>query len=316
MKRALIIGGLGLVFSLNAIVSADTGSPVSLKYRLETGSQYRYRMNVRTETFQQIREERIGRNEAWDIEYGLTTLSGSNNKSGTLLRVTYNSIHHTFKSPFQQYSYQLTAGDGELPKALQPYAALIGTDFNLKLQNRPKLLLPKTPPVQNFDLQQLFSVYSPQAQFAINSFPNLVQNFFPVYVGKTVSFRSGDGWSGQICISNGRINPEVRVNYRITDITGKDIGLEYKTPGDWELDWKYTYKNKNNRKVVAENTVKLAGAAEGYFRVDRQTGLPLRGTIKMQLSGELCKLGLNIPVSLQTVIDYRIVDSDEGEIKR
>ncbi|HYH04011.1 MAG TPA: hypothetical protein VEC37_12985, partial [Bacillota bacterium] len=298
MKRAVIIGGTVLIFLLNTMVFADAEEPVGLKYQLETGGQYRYQMAVRNKTVQQVREHRICRNEAWNIEYGMTTLSGSKNKSGILLRVTYNSIHHTFNSPFQQYSFQLTTDDVELPKVLQPYAALVGTDFNLKLQNRPQLLPQETPQVQNMNLQQLFTIYSPEAQVAINSFPNLVQNLFPVYAKNPKFHNIGAGWTEQICIANGRINPEVSVNYRIIDISGKDIGLEFETPAGWEFNRKDTYKN--NRKVVAENIVKLAGTARGSFRINKLTGLPLQGLIKLKLAGELLKLGVRIPVSLET----------------
>lgn len=310
MKRALTILGLIVILGLNrsGLAKAD---PVSLKYRMATGAHYQYQMTVQTETVQQIWGQPVDRKETWSIRYGITVLSGSNNKSGILLRVTYDSIDYQFSNAFLQYAYKLYPDCSGLPAGLQPYAELVGSEFHLKLQNCSKTNMPeKRPQSVNSDLRQLLSPANPEAYTVNFMFHELIHNLFPVYPKSRKALQPGDCWKERLTVSNGQVAPKLQAVYELTATSGDQLQVELETPSGCSLKQKFA--SKVNQQVVAKNIVNLTGTARGSFRIAKVDSLPLEGKIRLDLAGEIKKSGLDIPTTLKLDVNYRLINQSYG----
>lgn len=308
MRKTAVGLGLGWIFLLGCGVVFGEETAV-LKYRMETGAQYKYRLTVKTETLQQIHGQKIGRAEEWQIGYGITVLSGAGNKNGVLMRVVYDSIHYELASPFHQCSYQLVPGKEYTPSTLQPYANLVETDFNVRLQNRIKIdRILGNGNSQPLELQQLVSRVRPEELTPDLIFPYLCQNIFPEVPKGNKALATGAVWQGKTVLTDGRITPEVVFQYRIGKVDSNKVRVEFQSPSGCSMKQKWACKF--NQKVLAEVASDLSGAAKGSYQLDKTTGVPLEGETSFDMTGKVCRDEKTFPAVWRTEIRYTLVSQN------
>lgn len=303
MKKTIIGLGIGWIFwmSLGVVCGEEA---VVLKYRLETGAQYKYCLTVKSETVQQILNQKVTRAEEWRIGYGITVLSGSENKSGLMLRVVYDSLHYKLASPFHQYDCQLIPGNNQLPVNLQAYANLIETDYTIKFQNRPKIEV-KAENGSSLELQQRIAKAGPEMLAADQMFPYLIQNIFQGHPKREWRLSPGAVWQEKTVLTDGQMAPEVVAQYRFVEGDANRLRVEFQSPTGCSLKRKWV--SQNNRQVIAEMVSDLSGTVNGGYQIEKNTGLPLEGEIILTMTGNIRKDEKSIPTVWKTEIRYRLV---------
>jgi hypothetical protein len=308
VKKALVLLGIFLLGAVNAS-AAGQGETINFKYQLETGMKFGYQLTVKTDTTQKILDEVIPRDEEWQIQYQITVLSGSGNRGGALLRVTYDSIFYRLDSPFQQYSRRLTPDDANLPERLKPYANLIGTDFKIYLLKTPKIEVnaqtdhPADP--EDFNLLQFFSSLSPNVTSVKYLFPNLIGNIFVAYPNASHKFKANDHWLSERCLTNGQFAPKLKTEARITAIDAERIHVGLGTASGCK------YQNEqsvmHNKLKLAKVVSVLTGSLEGQLEIAKDSKLPMNGMINLDLAGTVKRFETEaIPVTVKMAIRYQL----------
>jgi hypothetical protein len=306
IKKCLWLLVILMIGSVGARAAAKDKT-INFKYQLETGMKFGYQLSVKTATTQQVLGRVINRDEEWQIRYQITVLSGSANRGGALLRVTYDSIGYRLDSPFEQYSYRLKPDDAALPERLKPYARLIGTDFKLSLQKTPKIKVnaqkENSAHPEGFNLQQLFASFSSDALAAQYQFPNLIGNIFWAYPNAAQKYKTGASWQGASSLTNGQFAADVKTEYRIIDANTERIQVALRTPNGYKYQKEQPVRD--NQTELTKMVTALAGNLAGQVEIAKASKLPFAGMIKLSLDGTVNRFGTEVPVSLQMAVRYQ-----------
>jgi hypothetical protein len=297
----------GIILCLLATgVGLAEAETLDSKYRLETGQTFRYQLTVTTEAVQEIAGVTSRRLEEWRVEYGLIVLGGSNPTEGALIRATFESLVYKIDSIFQQYECQINPGDPALPVGIKPYAQLLGSDFMVKISNRSKPEIPDhNRDLAKPDLEKLITELMSGVVNTKYSLNYLVYNIFLPYPGKAKPLKPGDCWVGKSLFNNGQIIPELKAEYRISEINDQSFALEVLPRSGCVFKQKLSVKD--NRNVIAAAVINLAGTLTGQFEVVKATMLPRTGNIAIALSGTVQKMGNVIPTTLRITVNYRMI---------
>jgi hypothetical protein len=299
---------LGILFLLSVpMIAGAEAETADSKYRLETGQTFRYRLTATTETVQDIGSA-SRRLEEWQVGYGLRVLGGSNPKDGTIIGATCETIVYKIDSLFQQYECTVNPGDPALPAVLKPYAQLVGSEFIIKISNRSKLVAVSRRNAADIDLKQMFTMLMSGTMGIRYSLPDLTRNIFLPYPGRNKPLKSADTWVEQVSFTNGMFAPELKAEYRVTEMNDASFGLEVRPRSQCVL--KQELSVKDNRTVIAKAFIDLTGTMTGQFEVDKATMLPRNGNIAINLSGTVKKFNVVTPTTVKIKVSYRMIEEE------
>jgi hypothetical protein len=308
IKKIWWLAGIFLIGAFN-VRAAENSEIVNLKYQLETGMQFGYRLTVKTATTQRILEKVVPRAEEWQIKYKITVLSGSDNRGGAILRATYAAIDYRLNSPLQQYSGHLNPNDVTLPERLKPYADLVGTDFIVSLSKTPRFEIPakKHNPVnpEEFDLLQFLSSVNPDALAAQSLFSNLLGNILLAYPHPALKLKPNARWQRVSYLTNGSFMPKLKLDYQVVAIDAERIKVAVTTPFGCKYQNRQPVKNRQTE--VTKVITALTGSLQGRIEIVKESKLPAAGMLQLDLTGTVNRFGTLVPVTLITTVQYQLL---------
>lgn len=223
-------------------------------------------------------------------------------------------------TPFETLAFDTADTKSGGAFLLRRYRPLVGAGFDLKMSptgpdqasdyvfGKPgNPSLPKRPaddgesgidPAQILEILAGLTSADPSTQ---RTLARTIHSILPRYPGNSI--RIGEPWMANVWLANGTLPLSGPLNYRVDR---SDLHFHYIVI-EGAAGTKVNQKTRINGQSL-EYDLSLAGSLRGEAEVSRRTGWPERVRYQMELSGRAVRLGLEVPISVMTVLSYGLID--------
>lgn len=283
LKKILAII-LGLIISILIIATAFSEDKVLLRINLQKNKSYLMKTSVSQIITQTVNEKDMKINQLIGMNMTYNILDVDPNGISTI-KITYSAIQFFQDGPTGKIEYDSSKPSKDLAPAAQGFAALVGQSLTVKMTSTNKLI-----EIQGVNeiLDNLARKFSNNT--ATNAIMNNLKGLFDdeslkqmfegdmAYPENPVSL--GDSWAQKVTLS--KIMPM---------IIEKNFTLKERNNGVAIIETKATVKSNESAPPMNLGTASvqytLTGTYEGTLDLDEKTGMTLKSTIFLKISGNL-----------------------------